>query len=142
MLPTVVLQRLATADDGTLGRLTAPNFACLTLELPWRENANGLSCIPAGRYLARWTRSPRLRKYTYEITDVPGRAGIRLHAGNLAGDVRMGLVSHSLGCPLLGLDVGRLKGQLMVTRSKAAVTAFEFTMAGQSFTLEVRDGMD
>jgi len=142
MLPIVSLTRFATADDGTLGRLVAPGFACLTLELPWRENRNGISCIPAGRYLARWTRSPRLRKFTYEITGAPGRAGIRLHAGNLAGDTGLGMVSHSLGCPLLGYDLGRTKGQRMILRSRAAVADFQQAMAGESFTLEVIDGTD
>lgn len=139
-METVTLFRRPSQDDGTLGRLVAPRFSCWTIELPWRDNANGRSCIPPGRYLARWTRSPRLKKYTYEIVGVPGRAGIRMHGGNLAGDVDRGLVSHSLGCPLLGLDAGRLRGQLAVLRSQAAVAAFERAMGRQNFMLEIVDG--
>lgn len=132
-----VVLRQITDDEGTLGVLEIGPLKLYTLELPDRNNAGSRSCIPAGSYPVRWTRSPRLKKYTYEILNVPGRAGIRIHGGNFAGDVSKGYISHSLGCPLLGERVGRVNGQRAVLNSRSAVAKFERYMDGKPFTLEV-----
>lgn len=135
----VTLQRQLSTDQGTLGEASGPFGSLFTLELPWRDNAPMKSCIPAGRYMVRWTLSPRLRKHTYEITGVPSRAGIRIHAGNFAGDKDMGFETHSLGCPLLGLRIGVMKKQRAVLASRLAVDRFERGMKKEPFWLEVRD---
>ena len=80
-------------DDGkqTLGTLTVIKddgqlFVCKTLELPWKENKNNVSCIPKGTYLCKYTRSNRISAekkkdvFTYEVLNVPNRAGIRIHS--------------------------------------------------------------
>ena len=70
-------------DDGQL-------FVCKTLELPWRNNESNVSCIPKGVYTCKYTRSAHFSQmkghdvYTYEITNVPGRAGVRIHSANLS----------------------------------------------------------
>jgi hypothetical protein len=135
----VVLQRLHSDDQGTFGELTIPGTTLVTLELPWRDNARNKSCIPAGEYVVRWSLSPRLKKYTYEITHVPGRGGIRIHAGNFAGDRDKGLRSDSLGCPLMGMRRGVLHGQRAVLASANAVTRLASALGRKSFLLEVRD---
>jgi hypothetical protein len=135
----VTLQRFDSTDQGTFGEMAGPFGRLDTLELPWRDNAPGKSCIPAGRYLVNWTRSPRLRKFTYEITGVPNRLGIRIHAGNLAGDTEKGFETHSLGCPLLGFRVGMLGKQRAVLASRMAVDRFERGMRKEPFWLEVRN---
>jgi hypothetical protein len=134
-----VILRQSTDDQGTFGVLTAGTLQLFTLELPDRNNASGRSCIPPGEYPVRWTRSPRLKKFTYEILGVPGRAGIRIHGGNFAGDTSKGYISHSLGCPLLGERIGRVNGQRAVLNSRSAVARFERYLAGAAFTLEVKN---
>lgn len=135
------LQRLTTSYQGTVGYLHFPWASYLSLELPWRGNIPLYSCIPPGSYKVRWTKSPRLRKFTYEILSVPKRAGIRIHAGNYAGAVDRGFLSHSLGCPLLGRKLSTVP-QLSVLRSRDAVLEMESILAGQPWTLEVTDEFD
>ena len=47
---------------------------------------SGQTCIPSGRYEVRKTWSPRYGRHMPEVCDVPGFRGIRIHAGNDAGD--------------------------------------------------------
>lgn len=133
------IRRQLTDDQGTLGMFIADGLKLWCIELPDRGNATGRSCIPPGEYRVRWSRSPRLKKFTYEILGVPGRSGIRIHAGNVAGDVDLGYQSHSLGCPLLGERVGAIKGQRAVLASRSAVARFEKHMAGRPFILEIKN---
>lgn len=58
----------------------------------------GKTAIPSGRYEMGITYSNRFKKLMPEILDVPGFAGIRVHAGNYPED--------SNGCPLIGLKTG------------------------------------
>ena len=44
------------------------------------------TAIPYGRYSIRKTWSPRYGRFMPEVCDVPGFQGIRIHAGNDAGD--------------------------------------------------------
>lgn len=86
--------------QGSLMWETAPNILrhtmIRTLELEWKDNAKGESCIPAGSYPMRYTMSNRFKRMMWEVCDVPGRAGIRIHSGNYAGDK----ISSSEGCIL------------------------------------------
>jgi len=54
---------------------------CRTLELPWKDNQPGISCIPEGHYPLRRRFSPRFKNH-FEILGVPGRKYILFHAGN------------------------------------------------------------
>ena len=77
-------------------------FECFTLENPYLDNKNNISCIPTGFY--QW----RLRdgvlegsKYEYlhpHIMDVPNRNWILIHKGNYPKD--------TLGCILVGSSIG------------------------------------
>jgi len=139
--PEAVLARGPSTDEGTLGTLTVGDGAAdaltvHTIEPPWRDNARGVSCIPAGAYLCRWRRSPRYG-HTYHVTAVPGRSYILIHSGNLAGDVAQGLRAHSKGCILPGLRRGRLLGQRAVLASKAALRALHERLGGREFWLRV-----
>lgn len=126
--------------QGTLGVLVAPNKKWwYSLELPWLANKQGISCIPIGTYKVLWTKSPRFGKYTYEIINVPGRGGIRMHSGTWAG-VKPKYKSHSLGCPLIGNKVGQVSGQLAVLNSRISVAQFEREMEKKSFILEITNG--
>lgn len=145
------LERLVTGDEGTLGSLWTPEgFSCHTLELPWHENKNGISCIPEGRYRCWYGMSPARKKMSYRLekangaSAVPGRAGVLIHAGNFAGLKDEGRQQHVLGCILVGLSVGRLLNkygdrQLAVLASGAALVEFENHMDREVFRLNVRN---
>ena len=56
---------------------------CNTIELPWKNNLRGISCIPEGSYSISKRRS---RKYGLHlwIRNVPGRELILIHPANNA----------------------------------------------------------
>lgn len=132
------LKRAPSAPYGTLGAVTRDDgsFFSWSMELPWRENARGASCIPAGKYLCRMRMSPKHGK-TYEVVGVPYRSNILIHSGNVAGYPTPPYETHSLGCLLLGQQLGMVRGQLAVLVSRPAISALEREMSGQPFILEV-----
>jgi hypothetical protein len=81
--------------DRTLGSLYwNGDVIAKVLELPWKENKRGISCIPPGVY--RVIRQPPKegRPYPYfRLPEVPGRSGILIHRGTNP--------SHSRGCLLV-----------------------------------------
>ncbi len=106
----MILPRIETSDEGTFGFIKnedGEHFECRTLELPWRGNDRGVSCIPAGVYLFKWrTDSPKHGECyeewddpaTERKEDVPDRDRVQIHAANLAGDKAKGYVAQLLGC--------------------------------------------
>lgn len=82
----------------TLGEFRLENygktlFECKTLELPWLNNAQQKSCIPAGKYQVVTRFSPKFKNH-FHVLDVPGRTWILIHSGNYHTDI--------LGCILIG----------------------------------------
>jgi hypothetical protein len=133
------LRRFHTTDAGTFGVLSVGTFQSYSGECPWRDNAQGLSCIPPGVYKVAWSLSPRLKRNTYRLIDVPERAGVLIHSANYMGDRTMGLKCQLLGCIALGEKRGTMDGQAALLMSYAAVSRFERYMDGQPFELEVGD---
>lgn len=139
-----LLKRIRAGDDGTFGSLLLKDgdreIAFCTGELPWRGNAVGKSCIPAGEYQAKLTRSQRFNKDLYEVMGVKGRSGIRIHVGNYCGDVTKGKRSDVEGCILVGMAHSFDSGQRVVARSALALRALHQFTAGRDFTLAIVDG--
>lgn len=136
-LPIVRLVREPSTDSGTFGRFTLPDGTVLhSLELPWKENAPQMSCIPVGSYRAEM-RATRNFGNAYELKNVPGRSAILIHAGNFAGDVSKGMKANSQGCILLGLGRNEQNGQKSITSSRGAMETFLAKMAGRPFLLVV-----
>ncbi|MBL7742860.1 MAG: hypothetical protein JNN00_05220, partial [Chitinophagaceae bacterium] len=54
---------------------------CSTIELPWKDNAPQVSCIPEGIYELRKRYTPRFGKH-FILLNVPQRSYILLHAAN------------------------------------------------------------
>jgi len=133
---TVTLARLARSDQGTEGILLAGEFNCKTLELPWRENARQVSCIPAGEYDVEIRLSNKYGR-VYWVRKVPNRTYILIHSGNYAGDVSKSFKSHVMGCVLLGKTHGYLGGQRAVLTSRSTVRNFMREMDYQKFQLNV-----
>lgn len=102
---------------------TAPNvlrhLMVRCLELEWKDNAKGVSCIPSGIYPMRWTMSNRFKVMMWGLDNVPDRAGIRIHSGNYAGDK----ITSSEGCILPCLQWADINGDGVIdgTGSKAAL---------------------
>src|SRR4030065_250290 len=100
-METVYIYRFAEDDCGTQGILCAHGFFCKTLELPWRNNQKGKSCIPPGNYKCVVRQSPS-KGMVYHLYGVKDRSNILIHLGNWAGDADKGLKSDVAGCILLG----------------------------------------
>jgi len=131
------LVRFDLSDQGTFGKIYYPGHVRFTGELPDRNNQSNISCIPYGSYLVKWTLSPRLKRYTYEIQGVPNRGGIRIHSSNLMGDSTKGYIAQLLGCVSIGERLGYINKQKALLLSKPAVSNLELIMAKQPFMLEI-----
>lgn len=92
-------------DDGGLKGDGGLQPFCDTLEPPRRNLLNGgkwdkrlkvkgMTAIPEGRYLMRFTYSPKFGKRLFQLMDVPLFDGIRIHSGNSVKDTQ--------GCILVG----------------------------------------
>lgn len=140
-MASLILQRDDSTDQGTPGALLADDgsLICYTLELPWRGNEQGLSCIPVGQYMASYLErswSGRFRDI-YLLHDVPGRSAILIHAGNYAGDSQLGLRTHTWGCILPCSKHGVLAGQFAGLASRRAKNQLMAYTGRQEITITV-----
>jgi len=131
------LVRLLGSDEGTPGWFMLPKMGIIlaSLELPWRHNSINISRIPFGTYQCRKEQHGRFGA-VIRLYDVPGRSGILIHSGNVAGDIALGYRSNVRGCILLGKKHGALWGQQAILQSRFAVT--ELAGAVDEFELEIR----
>jgi len=133
-----LLQRHEQGPQGSFGRLQLQQFRCFTGELPWRDNAPSISCIPAGNYRAVVTYSSRFGRGLYLVGPVTGRSGIRIHPANLMGQAPE-WKSQLNGCIARGEKLGYIAGQKAVLVSVSAVRRLHEFTAGKPFDLEIRD---
>jgi hypothetical protein len=133
----VILTTIHDCGDQSLGVLTVIEnnrviFIAKSLELPFKNNANRISSIPAGKYQCKWTHSPRFKRNMYLVDGVPGRSGIRIHAAMY--------VSHLEGCIALGNVLKDLNkdGLLDLQHSGDTCKEFEALMGGENFELIVK----
>lgn len=119
------LKRIALRPTYTIGKLYIDDaYFCDTLEDTVRDTnksgkfdngeqkIKGKTAIPYGTYEIKWTYSPRFKKYTPQLMNVPSFEGIRVHAGNTSADTE--------GCLILGENkqVGK------VLNSRATINKF------------------
>ena len=112
----LLLERFAYTKYGTVGTLTFGNLSLSTIELPWRGNERGRSCIPPGMYNAQRHQSPQ-HGDTLWLRGVPERSEILIHIANSPQDLD--------GCIAIGRSYGWWKdrGELAVWNSADGVTA-------------------
>lgn len=99
-MSTITLTRFWCDDYSTLGVLKAEGLdgPLCTLELPWRDNALRVSCIPPGTYgWSKWSGSKTFDYETIRLHDdqVMPRSAILIHRANWH--------SQLLGCVAPGL---------------------------------------
>jgi hypothetical protein len=79
--------------EGTNGRITSGGkILCSTIELPWRNNARNVSCIPEGKYFLKKRHSQKFG-WHIEISGVPERALILFHPANNAAKELNGCIA-------------------------------------------------
>lgn len=70
--------------EGTNGKLVYKGKTiCNTIELPWKDNLDLVSCIPEGEYFIQ-KRYSRKHRWHLEIINVPNRNLILFHPANQA----------------------------------------------------------
>lgn len=123
------LIRTGMTEFFTRGVLVFDGWHRPTLELPWRDNARNISCIPAGEYRCSVTYSQKFKSEIYEVLNVAGRSSILFHRGNTTADIA--------GCILLGTVRGILKRREAVLQSQRAMEDLWQHTSGQSFDLQI-----
>ncbi|QEH36490.1 hypothetical protein OJF2_50740 [Aquisphaera giovannonii] len=126
----LTLRRISQGHFGTFGMLLAGDKPlCVTCEEPWKANAPNVSCIAAGTYSCIRHDTPKFPN-VWEVTGVPGRTGILIHAGNTIKDTR--------GCILVGQEFLRNSDFTIygVGKSRAALDMLRQTLL-DAFTLVV-----
>ena len=128
------LIRVANTLDGMFGVFASEwTPFCVSLEKPWRDNAQNISCIPSGLYECTPHYDVEHPEWgmIYALLDVPGRSGIWIHPANLEHDLR--------GCIAPGNRYDRLSGRDGVLESKAALRELRSLTGDQAFRLRVVD---
>ncbi len=90
------IERKLSSEKCTMGYLIANGkVVCYTLELPWKDNLNNISCIPKGSYngILRYDKNDGWR---IQLEDVPNRTGVQIHLGNYTTEIK--------GCILVGTN--------------------------------------
>ena len=151
----LILTRHLYAPDVTLGKLFADGLELCTLEEPWladpdgpggqrREKSKHESCVPDGTYALYPHTGQKFRGvwvlvnsglgvYRYPF-DIPmgqnwGRSSVLIHSGNTVDDI--------LGCILVGLVHGKLKGMDAVLDSRVALDQLRKKLGTERHTLEI-----
>ncbi len=90
----VLLLRGTKSTTQTLGKLFYKGKqVAVTLELPFRDNRKGISCVPKGEYKVVRRMSNKYGQH-FHLLDVPNRELILIHAGNN--------FRHTRGCIIVG----------------------------------------
>ena len=137
----VVLYRFHQSEHQTLGMLVVKTANLVTtlptLELPWRDNENQVSCIPASNWYHAEPRSSEkfgqhFGVYQRNGEEVVGRTAVLIHAGNK--------VEHTHGCILVGSSFADIDqdGLTDVTGSRMALARL-VELFPDGFDFEIRN---
>lgn len=133
----IILKRFKESSQGILGHFVTTGFEARTIELPWKDNLPGISCIPLGTYKCDYRYSPKFKEH-YEIANVICRNWVLIHSGNFAGDEEKGFKTHSHGCIIIGKYHGKIEDQDAVLLSRTTLRSFVNFMEREPFELEVQ----
>jgi hypothetical protein len=130
-METLELIRVGSSGRGTFGVLRRGQVPfVLTLERPWVDNKQNVSCIPAGIYTCKKVRSPKFGD-TYEITGVPDRTHVLFHKGNTIEDTQ--------GCILVGEEFsGTWEKPMLVSSQRGFGELMQLLSGAAEFELCIR----
>lgn len=102
-----------------------------TLELSWKDNKTGISCIPKGEYNVIAYKSPS-KGDVYLLEDVPNRTFIEIHSGNFYTEIE--------GCILIGDSFKKINSDEYcdVSNSKNSLKKFIKEFNYEPFTLVIQ----
>lgn len=113
-----------------------------SLELPWKENAPYVSCIPGGKYTGQRVVSPSFGDVLW-IQNVPERWEILMHIMNYIGSPHPDKQKpESLGCIGPGMDYKDITGDdvvEIVDSKKAHWMVLENFDEGEEFDFIIKD---
>ncbi len=103
------LKRKYRQNEATLGTILDENQkeVCKTLENPWIDNKEKISCIPEGTYNVKRDDGGKF-KY-WKIVNVANRSDIEIHNGNKQKDTK--------GCLIIGKKWAFIDDELAVSDS-------------------------
>lgn len=127
---SLILNRFLKTDKFTAGYIDVAGQRFYTLERPWQENEQNVSCIPHGLYNVKPYSSKRFPN-TFQLMNVIDRSYILIHKGNYTRDTE--------GCILIGMNFDTLDGQGMVEDSTIAMNKFRNIVGDAEFKLEIRE---
>ena len=87
-MKTVLIRRFRYLKEEILGNLIVFDasgrvlFECKTLELAYKDNQTGVSCVPVGEYDLQFEYSPKFKRHIWELKNVPGRSEAKIHVAN------------------------------------------------------------
>lgn len=118
----ITIKRTHYRDDGTFGVIDDEGeMFALTVELPWKDNQQNISCIPEGEYDLKRKNSPHFGE-SFEVLNVPNRTDILIHPANTIEDLK--------GCIGLGEQFEPIGSLNAVILSRQAVLEFMKRMKG------------
>lgn len=110
------LERFGEVHAATMGVLHVNSkFFSYTLERPWLNDRNDVSCIPTGLYKVKLTESARFKKILPQLlmpTDSK-RTGIRMHSASYVHELE--------GCISCGYEYYLTQSKVVLTRSRDAI---------------------
>lgn len=123
------LDRVFKGPDYTIGKLYVDGrYFADTLEDAVREvKIPGKTAIPAGTYAVVYNMSKRFKKMMPLLLNVPGFEGVRIHAGNTAGDTD--------GCILVGKN--SVKGEVRYSKRYISMLYGIFRRATDLVEIEI-----
>lgn len=111
----ISITRKAEGTNCIVGDLAINDKAvCHTLELPFIDNIDTISTLPAGLYSAK-IRTDNGRGWRIELEDVPSRKNIQIHIGNYTSQI--------YGCTLVGTAVSI--NMCTISKSRDAMKTIE-----------------
>lgn len=153
-----IIRRKKGQPWGTPGTLRSDRgFACDTLELPWKNNQRGVSCIIADTYMGWVWQSPTMGRAVVRLEDKHGRRDCLIHNGNWAGDTSIDdnidgkpdFVTQIHGCTEVGQGFGMIvrpdgTPQMGILSSKPtlALLVAHLGAGHHTFTYQWEDGCE